>query len=103
VYLGLETRHPDHEKFVQVGGGDGQEPDTLHQRMVGVQGFFKDPAVKLEPGKLPVDIAIGRGQINGFLYIRIHLHSYDGAPLAIIGYYRYVLNQHNVECISANY
>ena len=36
VYLGFETCHPDHEKFIQVGGGNGQKTNTFHQGMVGV-------------------------------------------------------------------
>ena len=50
----LETRDPDHEELVEVGLGDGDEPDPLQQGMPLVARLRKYPVVELQPGELPV-------------------------------------------------
>jgi len=36
--------------FVEVGPGDGQEFDSLEQRIGRIFGFFEDAAIELHPG-----------------------------------------------------
>ena len=45
----------DHEKLVEVGRRDRQEPHTFEQRMIRVLRFFEDTAVELKPGEFPID------------------------------------------------
>ena len=46
-YLATEAGDADHEKFVKVGGENGQELDALEEWIVGVQGFFKNAPIEL--------------------------------------------------------
>ena len=67
-HLLFESRHPHLEEFVQVGSPDGKKPHFLQQRNVWALGQKKDPAVEIQPGKLPVENAdrnflVGRHQI----------------------------------------
>ena len=45
----LRTGHPDHEKFIEITGKNGQEFDTLQQRITLITGLFQDPAVEFQP------------------------------------------------------
>ena len=46
-YLATEAGDADHEKFVKVGGENGQELDALEEWIVGVQGLFENPPIEL--------------------------------------------------------
>src|SRR5215210_2996012 len=50
----LEPCDPDHEELVEVGLGDGDEPDLLQQGMPLVARLRKDPVVEGQPRELPV-------------------------------------------------
>ncbi len=52
--------HPDHEKLVQVGREDGQEPHPLQQRDRLIFRELEHPLVEPEPAFLPVQVALGR-------------------------------------------
>lgn len=56
----------DFEKFVEVGGDDGEEFDALEEGVEGRLGLFEDAAVEGEPGEFAVKVsgfdgASGRG------------------------------------------
>ena len=53
-----QASHPYHEKFVQVAGEYGQEPDALEQRDALVLGQLQDPLVEPEPAFLPVQVTL---------------------------------------------
>ena len=53
--LALEAGHADHEKLVEVIGGNREEPDPLKQGMGVIGGFFEHPAVEMQPGQLSID------------------------------------------------
>jgi hypothetical protein len=50
----LEPCDPDHEELVEVGLGDGDEPDPLQQGMPLVARLRQDPVVEGQPRELPV-------------------------------------------------
>jgi len=52
--LAAQSGHADHEKLVEIVGGDGQEPDTLKKRVVVVHRLFENPQIELQPGQFPV-------------------------------------------------
>jgi hypothetical protein len=56
--LPVQTRSPHHVEFVEVGGRDRQEAQTLEQRMMLVQRLFQHPPVELQPGQLAVEKAV---------------------------------------------
>ena len=58
AHLAGKTGDADHEEFIEIGGRDRQEADALQQRMIGVQRFFENAPVELQPGKLAVDEAV---------------------------------------------
>jgi len=53
--LRLQSRHPHHEKFVQVLREDGQEFEPLVKWNSFVAGFVQYTPVELQPRKLSVD------------------------------------------------
>ncbi len=52
----LQTGDTDHEKFIQIGACDRQEFKPLEQLIVPPPRLSEHPLVKLQPGKLPVDV-----------------------------------------------
>ena len=48
-YLPHQARNANHEKFVEIVGGNRQETHALKQRMGLVLGFLQHPAVELKP------------------------------------------------------
>src|SRR3546814_1361202 len=58
--LALEAGHADHEEFVEVVAGDGEEAQPLEQRMGGIARFLQHPPVEGQPAQLPVEVAIAR-------------------------------------------
>ena len=54
----LEGRHADHEELVQIGRGDGQELQSLEQRIRLVSRFIEDPVVEVQPAKFTVRIIL---------------------------------------------
>ena len=61
-----EHTHPNHIELVQIALEDGGEIQPFAQGVGGVLRLLQHPAVKLEPGQLPVDIArAGRGAWGG--------------------------------------
>ena len=58
--LPIEARNAHHEEFIEIVGGDRQEPQLLEQRMVAVPRFQQDAVVETEPGQLAVDEAVRR-------------------------------------------
>ena len=63
--LAAEPGHPNHEKFVEVGGENGEEFDPLKQGIASVQGLFKYPPVELQPGRFPIDVETRVLEIDG--------------------------------------
>jgi hypothetical protein len=59
--LALQTRNPNHKKFIQIGTENREKFHPLEKRHCGRLGFFQDPPVKLEPGKIPIDQQLGIG------------------------------------------
>ncbi|MNZ91738.1 hypothetical protein D3C78_1107320 [compost metagenome] len=55
TYLAFKTGDADHEEFIEIGGRDGKETQTLQKRVIRVQRFLENAAIKLEPGKFAVD------------------------------------------------
>ena len=67
AHLPGETGDADHEKFIQVGGGDGQEAQALQQRELGIGRLVENAAIELEPRELAIDEPIrarGKGLVN---------------------------------------
>jgi hypothetical protein len=64
-----EAPHPDHEKFVQVAGKDGNEFQPLQQRHGAVPRLLQHAAVKAEPAELTI-LGIGIGGVLFFLILR---------------------------------
>jgi len=56
-----KTGDAHHKKLVQVVRRDRQELEPFEQRVAAVRRLFKDAAVKIQPGQLAVDKAIGAG------------------------------------------
>ena len=54
VYHIFERCHTHHEKFIQIGGCDREEFQTVQQRNGLVLGFLQDTKIKFEPAKLAV-------------------------------------------------
>ncbi len=57
--LPAQAGHPHHIEFVQVIGRDGEEPQPLEQRMVGVACFVQHALIEGKPGQLAIDEAVG--------------------------------------------
>ncbi len=53
--LRLEPRHPDHEEFIEVAAGDGEELQPLQGGHGRVARLLEDSVVEGEPRQLPVD------------------------------------------------
>jgi hypothetical protein len=58
-HLVLQAGDADHEEFVEVVGGNRQEPQPLQHRMALVFGLLQHAAVEMQPGELPVDEPLG--------------------------------------------
>src|SRR3546814_7675564 len=56
--LALESRHADHEEFVEVRSRDRQEAESLEQRVRCVARLLKHAAVECQPRKLAIEKAI---------------------------------------------
>jgi len=70
AHLAAKAGHADHEEFVEVRCRDRQEAKPLEQRVVRVLRLFQHAHVEGEPGRLPVDEAVGivqmhRGRLRG--------------------------------------
>ena len=61
-----QVSHPDHEKFVQVAGKDGDELQPLQQGHRLVPRLLQHPAVEPEPAQLPT---LGVGIASLFLLL----------------------------------
>ena len=59
AHLGLDAGDADHEEFIKVIGRNRQESHPLQRGMAGIDRFLQDPAVEVQPGKLPIDEAFG--------------------------------------------
>ncbi len=70
VDLGLDPGHPHHEEFVQVGAGDGQKAQALHEGVLLFGGLFQDTGVEVHPAQLAVVIGqfFLRHGVPSFLY-----------------------------------
>ena len=85
-----QARDTHHEKFVQIAGRDGQEPQALKQRMGRIAGFFQHPAVEFQPGKFAIDetilpLACGCGSLvlnHGLIrdHCLLHFIGHAGLP-----------------------
>ena len=62
AHLALEAGHAHHEKFVQVVGGNRQEPHPFQQRVAGIARLFEHAAVEMEPGQFAVDESFRSGR-----------------------------------------
>jgi hypothetical protein len=51
----LQPADADHDEFVQVRAGDGQEFQTLQQRQPLVRRFVQDALVEFEPAELAIE------------------------------------------------
>ena len=60
--LRLQSRHADHEEFVEVAAGDCEELQALEDGNGRVAGLLQDALVEGDPGQLPVDEPTGVGQ-----------------------------------------
>ncbi len=60
-HLPDQARDADHEEFVEIVGGDREEPQPLEQRMVRVRRFLQHAPVEFEPGQLAIDEPVRRG------------------------------------------
>ena len=56
LYLLQQARDSHFDKFVQIAGGDGEELDSLQQRVAFVQRFFEHPAVESQPGLVAIEV-----------------------------------------------
>ena len=54
----LQGCHPDHKKFIEVGGRDAQELEALKQGIVLVSRLAQTSPVKFEPAQFPVLIIL---------------------------------------------
>ncbi len=64
--LAAQAGHAHHEKFIEVVGGDREEPHPLEQGMGGVLGLLEHPAVEVQPGQLTVNETVrARRQRDG--------------------------------------
>ena len=54
-----QTSHTDDIKLVEIRGADREKAQTLQERVVRVGRLFKNPAIELKPGKLPIVEAVG--------------------------------------------
>jgi hypothetical protein len=61
----VQTADADHEEFVQVGAGDGQELQSLQRRQRLVAGLVENALVELQPGELAVEEFWRRGGLVG--------------------------------------
>jgi len=61
AYLCGKAGHPNHEEFIQVVAGNGQEAEPLEQGVIGVAGFHEDAVVEAEPAQFAVEEALWRG------------------------------------------
>ena len=59
----LETRDADHEELVEVGPVDGDELQTLEERIRLVDRLLEDAIVEIEPRGFAVDVE--RGIVEG--------------------------------------
>ena len=57
--LTFQAGDPDHEKFIEIIGGNRQEPQPFQQWVVGIVCFLENAFVECEPGQFPIDEAIG--------------------------------------------
>ena len=51
----LDPRHADHEEFVEIGAGHGEEADPLQQGVRRVARLLHHPAVERQPGQFTVE------------------------------------------------
>jgi hypothetical protein len=62
----LQSRDADHEELVQVRVEDGEELDSLQQRMARVHRLFQHATVELQPVHFAVEVAVlRRGRSSG--------------------------------------
>ena len=47
--LVLQACHADHEKFIQIGAGDGQKFQFFQQWIIRIHRFLQHPSVELQP------------------------------------------------------
>ena len=52
--LTLQASYPFAEELVQIAAGDGDEFETLEERVAIVERFVEDAPVEVEPAELPV-------------------------------------------------
>ena len=72
----LEPGDPNHEKLVEVGPADRQEPHSLEQGMRGVGRLLEHPAVERQPRHFAIEIAGRRTRPRGRgLDVGRHVHS----------------------------
>src|SRR4029077_1066330 len=56
----LEAADALHEKFVEIGSGDGEELKPFEQRIARVFSFRKHTAIELQPRHLAIEKQVGR-------------------------------------------
>ena len=64
AHLALEAGDTHHEEFVEIVGGNRQEPHPLQQRMIEIARLLEHATVEMEPGQFAVDESVrpGRGK-----------------------------------------
>ena len=60
--LRFQARDADHEEFVEVAAGDGEELEAFQRGHGGVARLFEHPLVECDPGQLAVDEPARIGQ-----------------------------------------
>ena len=59
AYLAFQAGNPDHEKLVEIVGGNRQETHPFEQRVGNVLGLLEHATIEMEPGQFPIDETIG--------------------------------------------
>jgi len=61
THLRLETGDADHEELIKVIRRNRQEPDPLQGGVARIDRFLQHTAIEMQPGKFPVNEALGKG------------------------------------------
>ena len=63
AHLLLDACHAHHEEFVQVGRGDGEETQTLHDGIIAVGSLLQNAGIEVHPAQFPVQVGEFRGGV----------------------------------------
>jgi hypothetical protein len=59
LQLALQAGHADHEKLIEIVGGNGKKPDALQQGLGVVGCFLEHPTIEMQPRQFAVDESLG--------------------------------------------